>query len=334
MIKNNHFHIPNLTNIVILGYSDLIENIKKFNSALKIKTTFITTSHQVESKKLNIKYNIFNNVDKKLKNYLVKNFDFEKTIFISLGCRYIFKKDTIKNFFKENLVNFHGARLPIDSGAGHWSWKIMRGDRIENQLVHLIDEDIDKGPIIDYSKSIFPSFCKIPSDYNEYTKTTFLKFYKQFITNLKKGKKFKLKHQIDYIGAYYPRLNTNINGWINWDIKSYQVERFVNAFDDPYPGASTLLNKKHVRIKKIHLSSGDISNHPFMAGLISRHDKNWIVVSSADKNMFLIEEVLNNKGKNIISEVKVGDRFFTPDNKINYSRSIRVKYNSKGILKK
>ena len=40
-------------------------------------------------------------------------------------------------------------------------------------------------------------------------------------------------------------------------------------------------------------------------------DKNWIVVSTKSKHMLLIEEVLDSKGKNIINNLKVGDRFYT-----------------------
>ena len=35
----------------------------------------------------------------------------------------------ISVFFKNNLVNFHGSRLPYDAGAGHFSWRIMKGDK-------------------------------------------------------------------------------------------------------------------------------------------------------------------------------------------------------------
>ena len=72
-----------------------------------------------------------------------------------------------------------------------------------------------------------------------------------------------------------------------------------------------------------------------MSGLVSRHDKNWIVVSSGDHNMFLIEKVIDKSGKNILKKVKVGDRFYTPNTKLEYSNSVRIKYSSKGMkLKK
>ena len=77
-----------------------------------------------------------------------------------------------------------------------------------------------------------------------------------------------------------------------------------------------MINNKKVRIKKTQIHSGDSSNHPFMTGLISRHDGDWIVVSSVGKEMFLIEEVIDDKNKNIIQKLKVGDRFITPLDKI------------------
>ena len=67
-----------------------------------------------------------------------------------------------------------------------------------------------------------------------------------------------------------------------------------------------------------------------MQGVISRHDKDWIVVSTKGKYMLLIEEVLNENKKNIISELKVGDRFFTSSVEIEKAKSERVFYSSKG----
>lgn len=334
MIKDNFFYFNQIKNIVIFGFSQQIDEIKKINDQYKIKTKLITTSHQIKNKKINIDYKIFNSLDKNLKNYISKNFDINSSLFISLGCRYIFKKVDIINFFKNNLINFHGSRLPLDAGGGHWSWKILRGEKIDNQLVHLISEKVDGGPIMDFENSIFPSYCKIPTDYDNYVKKKFLVFYQNFIKNLSNKKKFKLKHQLNYLGTYYPRLNTDLNGWIDWNLKSYQIERFINAFDDPYPGASTFLRNKRVRLKKTYLSSSDTGNHPFMSGLILRHDKKWVVVSANDQNVLLVEEILDDKGNNILSKLKVGDRFFTPEKKLEDSKKFRIYYSANKSSKK
>ena len=188
MIKDNLFYFKEIKNVVIFGFSQQINEIKNINDKYKIKTQLITTPHQIKNKKVNIDYKIYNNLDKNLKNYISKNFDIDSSLFISLGCRYIFKKTDI-NFFKNNLINFHGSRLPLDAGGGHWSWKILRGEKIDNQLVHLISEKVDRGPIINFENSIFPPYCKIPADYDNYAKKKFLVFYKNFIKNLINKKK-------------------------------------------------------------------------------------------------------------------------------------------------
>ena len=107
-------------------------------------------------------------------------------------------------------------------------------------------------------------------------------------------------------------------------MESYDLINFINAFDDPYVGASTNINNKKFKrlfIKKAQLHGGESSNHPFMQGVISRHDKDWIVVCTKGKHMLLVEEVFNESKKNIISELTVGDRFFTSSVEIEKAKS-------------
>ena len=212
----------------------------------------------------------------------------------------------------------------------------MREDRIDNQLVHLVDEGIDSGPIISNKLSLIPRECKIPIDFERNSLEKFRVFYKQFITDIYKGKKFKLKIQPDYIGRYNPRLNTEINGLIDWSLKPYDLLNFINSFDEPYKGASTYLNNGNfgkLFIKSVHLHGGDSSNHPYMSGIVNRHHGNWIVVSTTKKHMLLIEKILDKKGNNIISKIKRGDRFYTPIKELHKSNAKRIIYTTRGIKK-
>jgi len=334
MIKNNNFYIENLSSVVFIGQSDVFSKLIEINNSLKLDTFIITSSHQSRLIDKKIDYKIFNKLDDKFKMFINKNIKVKNTIFISLSARSIFKKDTIENFFLNNLVNFHGTRLPLDAGGGGFSWKIMREDRIDNQLVHLIDEGIDTGPVIDSDLSLFPKQCQIPIDFEVYKLKKFIEFYTKFLKKIKRGKFFDLKPQLSYLGRYNPRLNTEIDGLINWDLNSYDLINFINAFDDPYKGASTFINNRDFQklyLKKVHLHGGDSSNHPFMSGIVSRHDKNWIVVSTKSKHMILIEEVLDEKGNNVIKDIKVGDRFYTPHEELDKSKKNRKIYNSKGL---
>ena len=161
MLYQNSFFIKKLSSIIFIGYSDLFQSLITINKSLGLKTLIISSSDQV-SKEDKKRYKIFNKLDKKFKKYIKDNVDIDQTLFVSLGSRFIFKKKDIKEFFRHNIVNFHGSRLPLDAGGGGMSWRILRGDRIDNQLMYLIDDGIDTGPILDYEKNIFPSDCKIP----------------------------------------------------------------------------------------------------------------------------------------------------------------------------
>ena len=123
-------------------------------------------------------------------------------------------------------------------------------------------------------------------------------FFKDFIEKIKKGQNFQLNHQINYIGRYNPRLSTIENGFIDWSLQPYDLLNFINAFEDPYSGASTYLNNGNfgrLFLKKVQLHGGDSSNHPFMSGLVSRHDKDWLVVSTTGKHMLLVEKIINER---------------------------------------
>lgn len=334
MIKNNSFYIENLKNVVFLGFSQDFSNLLKINKLLKLNSIIITSTHQSNLIQKKIDYKVFDKLNDKFKKYLKSKIVSKNTLFCSLSSRYIFKKNMINNFFLNNIVNFHRSRLPLDAGGGGMSWRIMREDRIDCQLVHLVDEGIDTGPIIDFKNSLFPKSCQIPIDFEKIRLDNFIKFYESFIKKIKQGKQFLLKPQMNTLGRYNPRLNTEVDGIINWDLDSYDLYNFINAFDEPYKGAFTFINNKNfgkLHLKSVHLHGGDSSNHPFCAGICIRNDGNWIVVSTKSKHMLLIEKVIDRRGENIMSKIKPGDRFFSPLDEINKSKSTRTLFNSLGL---
>ncbi len=330
MIKNNFFFLNKIKNVCFLGQTSIINQLIEINSKLKINSLIITSPDQ---KKKNQKQQfIFSEINKKFKKFLINKINPNETLFISLGARWIFKKNDINNLFKKNIINFHGTRLPIDSGGGPLSWRILRNDRIGMQLAHVVSDKIDKGDILKSKKYLFPNWCKLPLEYENYHNSTFIKFYENLLKEILSKKKIKLKQQVDYIGNYNPRLNTKLNGWIDWNLTSYEILNFINAFDDPYEGASTqILGHKRVFLKKAHLHGGEITNHPFRTGLISRNDKDWIVVCTKDSQYLLIEQVLDKNKKNIVSKIKPGSRFFTSPKNLFNAKSKKVIYSSKGL---
>ena len=87
-------------------------------------------------------------------------------------------------------------------------------------------------------------------------------FYIDFIEEIRtKGVSIETYKQIEYLSTYWPRLNTSIQGWINFDDTLDNIEKFICAFDDPYEGAKCFLNDEIVYIKKV---SADFSSADFI----------------------------------------------------------------------
>ena len=123
--------------------------------------------------------------------------------------------------------------------------------------------------------------------------------------------------------------SNNVN-WSNGHYQTVQVGADLTLTLTEWP-ANGKLGKLY--LKKAQLHGGDSSNHPYMSGLVSRHDNDWIVVSTTSKHMLLIEQVLDNKGNNIINKIKPGDRFYTPQKEIINSKKKRTIFTSKGLKK-
>ncbi len=325
MKKKNFYQFKNLKNVVFLGYSEIFEKLVNINNKLKIKSEIITSKSF--KKKLNKKFDfkVFNKIDNNFLKYIEQKYYITNTLFISFGARWIFSKKIIERL-NGKLLNFHGSRLPLDAGGGSFSWRIMKNDRINNLLVHLVSEKIDEGDIIFHKKNLFKRSDKLPIELKKKYLFDLELFYEEFMSKLKKQHKFDMLSQPDYLSTYYPRLDSKKDSWIDWTLPPFELEKFINAFDDPFIGAKTKINNKVVNIKSVQLHGGETIPHKYMTGLIVRNDKKWIVVCSSGNSYLIIEKVLNEKKKNIINEIKPGDRFYTPLKNLIYSKSKRTKY--------
>lgn len=333
MINKNFFQIKKIKKIVFFGFNPNLENFFNINKKNNIESFIFTSTNQFKqlSKFKNIKnFKIIKNLDGNFRKYIKKNFNIDQTLFISLSSRWIFKKNTI-NFLKKNLINIHSSRLPNDRGGATISWQIMRGDRFHCQSIHLVDDGVDTGPVIFQKVSVYPKNCQIPLECENFDLEKLNYLYEEFLSKLIIKKKLRLSYQNESLSYYNPRLNTEKDAWIDWGMNYIEIYRFINAFDDPYAGAKTLVNNKIVSLKSVHLHSGEMFGHKFMSGIIFRKDSNWVLVKISDSHNLIIEKVLDKKGRNIISELKVGDRFFSNMKMIEKSKLVRTRYNQSGL---
>lgn len=240
---------------------------------------------------------------------VIKNIK-QSTLGLSFGAAWIFKKEFIEKF-NGRLLNLHAARLPKDRGAGGFSWRILKSERIGASLIHQVDVGVDTGDIVLSEEYIYPANCRYPIDYIEYTVSKYKELLYKFFDNIKENKRFTLQPQQDCLSTYWPRLSTDTHGYVNWAWQQKDIESFICAFDEPYSGAMTFIDGDKVRLKECYSCVNDGVFHPFQKGIVYRVNDETIFVATEDGSL-LIKRVLDENGNDIKNKIKVGQRFYTP----------------------
>ncbi|MGW1455554.1 methionyl-tRNA formyltransferase [Salegentibacter agarivorans] len=194
----------------------------------------------------------------------IKQFDPE--YIISIGCRNIIKAPFL-NIFENKVFNIHTAPLPKYRGAASDSWMILNGEWDSEQFgcIHFIDTGIDTGDIIAKSYYKIPEFS-YPIDVFKIRMNTFKDLLPKAI---------KALGSIDFVGqkqdmdgaTVFPRLNTPVDGVINWTYSGKDLLKFIYAFGYPHEGASCFFDKQKINILEAEFVE-DIKMHPFAIGLI------------------------------------------------------------------
>ena len=279
----------------------------------------------------NIKFHLSSDInnDNYLQRFIKKN-----TLAVAMGAPWVFDKKIVK-FFDNKIVDFMGIPLPEYRGGAHYTWQILSNNRngaCNIQLINGGKNSFHKGPIVKSNKYLFPKKSFTPQDYFIYALKKESFFLRNFLKEIKDEKEFNTISLNEKNSSYYPFLNTKKNGWINWSWKSEELIKFINAFGDPYSGASTLLKGERVFIKDVKIKSKIQDFHPFHAGLVIKKEKYESQVISNNK-ILVIKGFYDENENNIINKVKEGDRLYTSNNILDEAMSFEAKYDASGLKK-
>lgn len=253
----------------------------------------------------------------------------DTTLGISIGSAWIFRESFI-NRFNGKLVNVHGTRLPQNRGGGGFSWQILRGNRLGFSVIHQIETGIDTGPLLKYKEFFYPPSCRIPRDYKNLYVNNAYAVLNDFLEDIKNEREFKTIGQQEYFSIYWPRLSTEVHGFIDWNWSLRDIELFICAFDDPYRGASTFINNKRVFLKNCFSDFNDGGFHPFQKGIVYRKTNDALYITAEDGSL-IVRDIKDEQGKDALGEINLGDRFYTPAKYLEKAKLYRATYTSKGL---
>jgi methionyl-tRNA formyltransferase len=203
------------------------------------------------------------------------------------------------------LYNYHPANLPDERGSGCLTWKMLQKKFKKNFInIHKVEEDFDTGDIVSSKKIIFKKQDFLPRDYLKLIRAKEQSFLINFINKIQSNKKIVAKKQKgeDY---YWPSLNADIDGKIDWSWNIEDIVLFIKSFSHPYNGAYSFINSNKIKIFDAKFIK-KTKFHPFQNGLVFRENQREICIAKNYGHIVV-------KKKNLISQkiqkVYLGKKF-------------------------
>lgn len=228
--------------------------------------------------------------------------------------------------FDGRVFNEHGANLPQGRGGGGFTWRILDGDKQGRVVFHQLVEVVDAGALAHTRGFLFGPECRKPVDYMRAQMRETLADLPMFLKRLADNDDLDLRPQDERHATYFPRLSTKDQAFIDWSWPVVDIERFVLGFSDPYPGARSWSHGAECIIKDCHAVPARFDAHPFKIGIVFNIVDGKPLVCGRDGTLILSEYQLEGN-----RELTVGDRLFTPPEKLSAALSRRAVYTPAGL---
>lgn len=241
---------------------------------------------------------------------------------ISFSAPWVFGQDVI-DLFSGAIFNLHSQALPRFRGGGGTSWLALMGERRGGCCLHRLVRKIDAGEIFARADFEFPPDCTYPDDMDRHVMEHARRLVESWLPGLLGSGDPGLALVIDEsISEYWPRLNTDIHGWIDWSWSLRDIESFCRAFSFPHPGAKTTIRGVTTRLRRVDAVAGR-TYHPFQRGLVFRIGRDGEIMVAHPEGMLVVREM---EMESPTVAVRLGDRFFTPGAHLENAMTQRVQY--------
>ena len=239
-----------------------------------------------------------------------------------VNCLWIARRDVV-DLFAGRLFNYHNTRLPEERGAAAYSWRILSGATEGSLTIHQVTEKLDDGDILLARDIAFPETCRTPADHYQFMAPLESEIFGEFLDVMHSGKDPELTPQDEALSRYWPRLNTEVHGYIDWQWDAKAVYRFIFAFDKPFSGAMTFWKDTRLHLKGASIDSGADNFHPFQAGLVFRKSDQGLFIA-VPGGAVIVKTVTDDAGRPLNDRISLGARLHTPRERLEAALTTRV----------
>lgn len=178
--------------------------------------------------------------------------------FFSFYYREMLKKELL-DIPKRGALNMHGSLLPKYRGRVPVNWAIIRGETETGSTLHYMTEKPDNGDIVaQQAVPILPNDTALQV-FQKVTVAAEIAL-NNVLPDLLAGRAPAVKQDLS-LGAYFGGRKAE-DGVIDWSQSAREIHNLVRAVAPPYPGATTLLMGKPMRILQTLVTGCTVTDVP------------------------------------------------------------------------
>lgn len=227
------------------------------------------------------------------------------TIGLSVNSQWIFTRSEI-DCFSGALFNYHSADLPRRRGRAAHTWRYLENMSRTTLTFHQIEERLDSGrkvsdlEVIDDMNGMQEFYASIENAESR----AFLDFIKAIQTGHWKEKTAPEEPEEDF---YWPGINSEQQGYINWAWTSEEIVLMCKAMGKPHAGAKSFIGGQPISIRAAELLPGDAAFHPFQAGLVIKITKDFVAIAAKGRGLRVPRNMIVTKHR-----IRLGEKIRTP----------------------
>ncbi len=152
----------------------------------------------------------------------------------------------------KGCVNVHASLLPKYRGAAPIQWSVLNGEKITGVTTMMMDEGLDTGDMLESEQTEIGAE-ETAGELQERLAPLGAKLLVRTLEKIQAGTAVRTKQE-DSLSCYAPMLQKSLSP-IDWNKPADAVHNLVRGLN-PWPGASTVLEGKQLKIHRATLAQG------------------------------------------------------------------------------
>jgi len=209
-------------------------------------------------------------------------------ILLVIGWTQLLKADLLR-VPRFACLGFHASLLPKYRGRAPVNWALIHGEICTGNTMILLEPEADTGDIVAQRTIPITEEDTCRTIYEKVGQTE-VEMLQEVLPSIQKGILPRRK-QDDRQATIMPKRRPE-DGRIDWSRSTREIYNWIRALTEPYPGAFSMLDGKHIWIWAACADRPNFDRDGFQPGDVARDPEGWPMVATADGWIRVLEAQL------------------------------------------